>query len=423
MATPSTSLHERTQQRPNRTGLQAPDMRKPPELWPARAADAERTNVVSTRVAAPSDGACHNPPDSRERVAHRSLDAWALRALDGDHDYPTHYAALVAVAAHALARGWTRSTLWDRSEELARLQAQADRRTPSPRRLARTITNAWDYAERSRSRKSDPFTVRRAVNAAREHLGRARFTGRQNSLPLVMEAALDAADTQRTLTPSLAVRSLSVATGLGKSTVQRALTQLVELDYLQPAQTSDGESASTYRIRHTREVLLSGTHKVFPGGTEGLSQLPTPAQLAQSDAFAALGRSAARVAAALPELDGPTPKELAQHLGLSTYTVREALRELEAVGMAQRHKRGRAYAWTVRPEALTEEALQRVALDYGTDGTAARRVRTIEEQRSQWAKWQEQRRQARTLDAQRTHHYRETQRARRMHPSSVRAVA
>lgn len=378
---------------------------------------------MSTRVAAPCDGARHNPPDIAERVAPRNIEAWALRALDGEHEYPSHYSALVAVAAHALARGWTLSALWDNCEELARLQAHADKRTPSPRRLARTITNAWNYAQRSRSSKSDPFTVRRAVNAAREHLTQAKFTGRQNSLALVMEAALDAADTQRTLTPSLAVRSLEIATGLGKSTVARALARLVELDYLQPAQVSNGENASTYRIRHSREVLGSGTHKVFPSGTKGLSQLPTPTQLAQSDAFAALGRSAARVVAVLPELDGPTPKELAQHLGLSTYTVREVLRELEAVGFTQRHKRGRAYAWTVRPEAMTEEGLHRVALDYGTNGTATRRARRITEQRSQWSKWHEQRRKAQALASERTQQYRNTQRSRRLHPSSVRAVA
>lgn len=397
-------------------------MRKPPELWPARAAIAERTNVVSTRVAAPSDGACHNPPDSRGRVERRALSAWALRVLDGDHDYPKHYTALTAVAAHALARGWTRAELWEQCEELARLQAKADNRTPSPRRIARTIGNAWDYAERTRRAKSDPFTVRRGVNAAREHLARARFTGRQNSLALVMAATLDAADAQRTLTPSLAVRSLELATGLGKSTVARALGRLVELDYLQQVETSDGERASTYRVRHTVEVLGSGTQEVTPCGTEGLSHLATATELAQSDAFRALGRSAARVAAALPELDGPTPKELAQRLGLSPYTVREALRELEAVGMAQRHRQGRAYAWTLRPEALTEEALQRVALDYGTDGTAARRARCITEQRSQWAKWQQQRREARERHEQQQRERRELQRSRRLHPSQARAA-
>lgn len=378
---------------------------------------------MSTRVAAPSDGACHNPPENRRRVERRALDAWALRTLDGDHEYLRHYSALVAVAQHALARGWTRSELWDACEELARLQAKADKRSASTRRIARTITNAWDYAERTRKAKADPFTVRRAVNAAREHLARARFTGRQNSLALVMGAALDAAELQRTLAPSLAVRSLELATGLGKSTVARALGQLTALDFLQPVQTSDGEKASTYRIRHTEpNVWLSGTQEVFPGGTEGLSHLPTPQELAQSDAFLALGRSAARVAAALPELDGPTPKELAQRLGLSAYTVREALRQLEAVGIAQRHSQGRAYAWTVRPEALTEEALQRVALDYGTHGTQARRHARITEQRRYWTNWQQQRRQARERDAQHLQRSRELQRARSLHPSKARAA-
>lgn len=398
-------------------------MRKPPELWPARAADAERTNVVSTRIAAPSDGARHNPPETRRRVERRALNAWALRTLDGQHDYRKHYTALVAVAQHALARGWTRSELWDACEELARLQAKADKRTANPRRIARTITNAWDYAERTRTAKGDPFTVRRAVNAARERLARARFTGRQNSLALVMAAALDAADQQRTLTPSLALRSLEEATGVGKTTVARALTQLVALDFLQPAELSDGEKASTYRIRHTEpNVWLSGTQEVFPGGTEGLSHLPTATELAQSDAFAALGRSAARVAAVLPELDGLTPKELAQRLGLSAYTVREALRELEAVGIAQRHRQGRAYAWTLRPEALSEEALQRVALDYGTEGTRARRVARNTEQRRYWAHWQQQRKEAAQRHAEHLRQRRELERSRRLHPALVSAA-
>lgn len=378
---------------------------------------------MSTRIAAPSDGARHNPETIGPRVGRRNLDPWALNALDGRHDYPKHYSALVAVAAHALARGWTRSELWEDCENLARLQAKADKKTPSTRRLSRTITNAWNYAERTRKAVADPFTVRRAVNAAREHLRTAQFTGRQNSLALVMEAALDAADRQRTLTPSLAVRSLELATGLGKSTAQRALDKLVSLDFLQRVQSSDGERASTYRIRHTEpNVWLSGTQEVVPGGTEGLSHLPTATELAQSDAFLALGRSAARVAAVLPELDGLTPRELAERLGLSAYTVREALRKLEAVGITQRHKKGRAYAWTLRPEALTAEQLERVALDYGTHGTSARRAARIAEQRSHWCNWQQQRRQARERHAEQQRQRRGMERARRLHPSQVRAA-
>lgn len=355
---------------------------------------SQKELAVITSITAPSDGAQRNAETS-SRVSRRNLDAWALHALDGKHNYPTHYQAALAVASHALARGWHRAQLWEQLETLARIDAQEAKRSPSPRRLGRFINRAWDKAEQGRKTKTDPFSLRAALDAAREFLSGQKFTGRQNSLALVMEAALDAAQTQKTLTPSLAVRSLELSTGLGKSSVARALKKLEALDLLRQVSRSDGEKASTYRVLNTeRMVAQGGTLKVLPHGGKGLSHLGTATELAAHDAFRALGRSAARVGAALDALEGFTPQELAQRLGLSAKTVRKALRELEAVGLAYRQRQGRAYAWTARPDAATEEALQRIALGYGTHGTRARREATTAAQRERWAQWHTQKRHA-----------------------------
>lgn len=365
-----------------------------PPNFGQRGGQTQKEPVMKSIAAAPD--AAPDLPQSPQRVPRRGLDAWALAYLDGKHDKPTHYSALCAVAAHALARGWTRAELWEPCEPLARLSSvEDDKRPANSRRVSRKITKAWDYAQRTRKTQADPFTLRTALNAAREHLERSTFTGRQNSLALVMEAALVQAQTQKTLAPSLAVRSLELATGLGKSTVARALQRLVALGYLSLLAQSDGEKASTYRVRHTEPMVTqSGTHKVFPCGTKGLSHLGTATELAAQDAFRALGRSAARVAAALDALEAQTPAELAQRLGIAAKTARTALRELEAVGLAYRQRQGRGFAWTVRPELATEEALQRIALDYGTHGTRERREATTAAQRERWGQWQETRRKA-----------------------------
>jgi hypothetical protein len=79
--------------------------------------------------------------------------------------------------------------------------------------------------------------------------------------------------------------------------------------------------------------------------------------------------------------------------------------ELEAVGLAQRHKQSRGYAWTGRPELATPENLQRIALDVGTHGTQESRENTIREQRRYWEQWHATRKTARQQQqAQRTNH-------------------
>ena len=338
-------------------------------------------------------------PDATQQN-RRNLDPWALAALDGEHDYRTHYAAACAVASHARARGWHQMQLWDRFEGLARMEAQREKRTATPNRVNRFITNAWKLSDKP----GDPFTVRKGISAARDYAARARFTGRQHSLALVLEAVLDYATTQRTISPTVSVRSLELDTGLGKSTAARALQRLVSLDYLQPVTKSDGEHASTYRLRHT-DIAPSGTHKVLPGGTKGLSHLVTSTELARTDAFKWLGRAAARVLVILDDLDTVTPTELARTLGWHPRTVRAALMELEAVGLAQRHKQSRGYAWTGRPELATPENLQRIALDVGTHGTQESRENTIREQRRYWEQWHATRKTARQQQqAQRTNH-------------------
>jgi len=100
------------------------------------------------------------------------------------------------------------------------------------------------------------------------------------------------------------------------------------------------------------------------------------------------------VAAALDELEGQSPSELAQRLGIAAKTARAALRELEAAGLAYRQRRGRGFVWTVRLDVMTEETLTRIALDYGTHGTRERREATTAAQRERWHEWQQSKREA-----------------------------
>lgn len=351
------------------------------------------------------DVAHTNPGNSLPRVARRALDGWALAALDGKHDYPTPFAALCAVFAHAQARGWDLPELWDRAEKLARAQAQQDKRAPNYRRIGRTLGNAWKRAQQGRT-EGNPFTVRRGVQAARAQAEAARWNGRAGtSRVLTLLAVLDAADAQRTITPSLAVRSLSQATGLGLGTVHRALKALTAEGWLREVTKAEGDRASTYRVLRTSEDMArSGTQGLTPGGTEGLFHLVPPQDLAALDAFApaALGRTAARVLAALDALDTRTPRAVAERTGLNVATVRRALCALEAVGIAQRHRAGRGYVWTARLEVLTATA-ERIAADYGTKGRADRRAATYAAQRERWGTFVRQREKAL---AQARSHYR-----------------
>lgn len=341
-------------------------------------------------------------PDARGST-RRNLGTHYLAVLDGRHHYtrpsgkPDHYKAACAVAQHALSRGWNRDQLWEEFEQLARLAAQVEHKSPSRRFVTRFMRDAWDYAERTRTGR-DPFTLKRALDNAEAALEAARFTGRQSSLALVLAAVIQRGRQQKTLTPNCAIRSLEEDTGLGKSTVARALAELDRLDYLQKHAESDGETASAYRIQRTEESGRTGTLEVLPSGNEGLShfrQIATAPELAALDAFAyrALGRTAARVAAVLDELEGQSPKELAERLGIGRRTALDALRRLEAAGLAYCQRRGRGTAWTIRPDAFEELPL--VAAAYGTDGTGARRQAITTEQRRRWHEWKAQQREER----------------------------
>ena len=352
------------------------------------------------RIPVPPDIRPHSAQIAPQRVTRRNLDGWALAALDGRHDYRTPYAALCAVASHATARGWDSNSLWNRCEGLARAQCERDRRPAHDRRVSRIIGNAWTFAAK---RPGDPFTLARALDAARARAAAQTWNGRAGTgQMLTLGAVLDAAKAQRTLAPSLAVRSLSIATGLGKSTVHRALTALAAQGWLRQVSKATGDRASTYRILRTEalsstgtDTAPSGTQGLTPYGTEGLSHLVPPHELAALDAFApkALGRTAARVLASLDALSALTPSQVAAATGLSVPTVRRALCTLEAVGVVARTRSGRGFAWTRRLDVLEAER-DRIAHDYGTAGAAQRREATYSAQRERWSTYVRQKAEA-----------------------------
>ena len=296
--------------------------------------------------------------------------------MHGEHHYSRNWGALVAVALAHKNSGRTRLQFVHAAGALAQLVALDDKR---PGREARYLHRAWDQAE---AMPPAAFVgaekVTAAVQAVRARGDADRWSGQAgNSTRAALEAVLAVCEQARTLSPLLAVRTVAELAGVGKSTAGRALERLLERGYLVRVKGPRYDRAATYRLVTPAEL----GHTLPPDGVESVSHLRTPEPPAlltylQSDAFhaRALGRTAARVLAFLDELEPVTTAALAERLGLTARTVRQALDRLEAVGAVQRHQAGKALAWTGRPDQLDH---QEVAEAYDTRGRLQARVETF----------------------------------------------
>lgn len=332
---------------------------------------------------------CNPLPIGRDsvQVSRSSLPAWAVDALHGEHTYARNIGALAAVALAYCNAGRSKHEFVHQAAGLAQLVSLDDKR---PGRDARYLHRAWDFAQ-VRAQVPAEFRgqeVRQAVQAARERAELDRWAGQAgNSTRAVLEAVLVIAQERSTSTPALAVRTVAEHAGVGKSTAARGLARLVERGYLALVKVAHYDQAATYRLSADSDVV--GT-RTTPYGEGSVSQLFPfePSRLAQyfaSDAFAPgspLGRTAARVLDALDELTELTPAQLSERLGLSTRCIRAALDRLEAVGVAQRHRAGRGWAWTGRHDELDA---QEISDAYGTTGTLARRADAFRAERNWYA--------------------------------------
>lgn len=323
------------------------------------------------------------------QVSRSSLPAWAVDALHGEHRYRRNWNALLASALAHHNAGRSKHEFIHAGEALARLCAEEDKRWS--RSSSHYLHRAWSKAEK-RAQVPVQFRgqqeVRQAVQAARERAELDRWAGQAgNSTRAVLEAVLVIAQERSTSTPALAVRTVAEHAGVGKSTAARGLARLVERGYLALVKVAHYDQAATYRLSADSDV---GGTRTAPYGEESVSQLFPfePSRLAQyfaSDAFAPgspLGRTAARVLDALDELTELTPAQLSERLGLSTRCIRAALDRLEAVGVAQRHRAGRGWAWTGRHDELDA---QEISDAYGTTGTLARRADAFRAERNWYA--------------------------------------
>jgi DNA-binding MarR family transcriptional regulator len=341
----------------------------------------------------------HPPADTPQ--LHRNLDSRWHAVLDGRHEYLSDHAALTALALAAIAARWTFTEweLWVTADPLRGLTAtyvlreekrkgRSAPRSDSRRRrlLARTWQAATDYAQ-DRPAFADPFAVRAWVTDLRRLSYSDAWGGQAgNSDRLTLDALLDLAGVQRSTLVTASARDLADATGIGRTTVSRALKRLARRGYLSTAQESRGEDASRYQLRRPNRYL-GGTPSLPDKGDD--PRVP-PTTLSRSDAFAprALGRSAARVLAALDPLQDLTAAEVAQGLGLTPRTVRKALDALLAAGLVVRLRRdGRTWSWAARDDLDLDVTLAEVAEAYGTTGTAERRLQAHDLQREGWRAW------------------------------------
>lgn len=327
----------------------------------------------------------------------RNLDARWHAVLDGRHDYETDHAALAALATAAVNAGWTRHEweIWvteDNQRGLTRSYILRHTRkgrefTRSAHSMRGLLRRVWDKAEEFAQDSpafTDEFAVRRWVEALRSLSHRDSWGGQAgNSDRLILDALLDTAARQRTTVVTASVRDLSEATGIGRTTVSRALKRLAERGYVSVAQESRGDHAHRYRLSRPKRYL-GGTPSLPDRGVD--PHVP-PVHLSRLDAFApaALGRTAARVLAALDPVELLTAVEVANALGVTPRTVRRALDRLLAVGAVVRLPRdGRSSVWAAR---LDDVDWEEVAEAYGTSGIAERRLAEHERNRQGWAVW------------------------------------
>lgn len=349
-----------------------------------------------TTITLGRDIARDDPPISDRR----NLDSRWHAVLDGRHPYADDHAALCALAGAAVAAGWAFAEweAWVTADPRRGLTASYVLREKrrgrevlrSDYRRRRLLSRAWQAAEdlaQDRPAFADPLQVRAWVEDLRRQSYADAWGGQAgNSDRLVLDGLLDLALSQRTTVVTASVRDLQARTGVTRTTVSRALDRLGRRGYLTKAQEARGEEANRYQLRKPNRYL-GGTPSLPHRGDD--PRVP-PTTLSRSDAFAprALGRSAARVLAALDPLETRTPAEIAAGLGLSPRTVRKALDALLAVGLVVRLRRdGRSWAWACRDDLDLDATLAEIAEAYGTAGTAERRLAEADAQREAWRSW------------------------------------
>lgn len=330
----------------------------------------------------------------------RNLDARWHAVLDGRHTYRDDHAALCALAGAAVAAGWAfyEWEAWVTADSRRGLTAAYVLREKrrgrevlrSDHRRRRLLTRVWQAAEdlaQDRPAFADPLAVRRWVEDLRRLADRHPWPGQAgNSNRLVLDALLDLALAQRTTVVTASVRAIEAQSGVTRTTASRALKRLTDRGWLSRAQEGRGEEANRYQLRRPN-VGQSGTPSLPHRGDDPRVPL---CRLSALDAFApgALGRSAARVLAALDPVETSTAANLAAALGLSRRTVYRCLDALLAAGVVVRVALdGRTAGWAVREELDLDGLLAEVADAYGTTGTAQRRLDAHDREREGWRGW------------------------------------
>lgn len=334
------------------------------------------------RINTPAHGLHTNRPDRPPRVGPRPLPGRTVDALQLEHGKPRHSHALQSVALSMVNAGCTEQDFLERGFPLARAAAEQDShgRTPSTANVRRSMGRAWGKAQ-ARAQASpavhDAFTVRRTIAQAQALADCTPWGGQAgNGNRAVLAAVLAIAEREDSLLLALSVRRVAEEAGVGTGTAARVLERLTRLGWLVKVEAAREDRATRYRL-----TVPQAPEQAETGQAEAGLSAVSLAELVAHDAFApaALGRTAARVLAALDDMQWQSPADLARRLGLRARTIGRALEALEAVGLAYRQARGRGSVWVARPEQL--EALDDIAADLGTAGRAAGRALAHERQR------------------------------------------
>lgn len=209
-----------------------------------------------------------------------------------------------------------------------------------------------------------------------------RFTGRTATRDrLVLEAIHQIALKYNTVIPALAERTLAEKTGISKATCNRALKALTQAGWLRLHCPSDGTRAARYRLTTPKRPQMSQyLPQVEPLRGSG-SSVVTPHQeaveVANSDVFRSLGRSALVLYVTLQVTTGQAPKDLVVTSGMARQTVTKWLKVLVDEGLAFKDTDG---------YKRVEVDLEAVAEDMGVTGKSASvRAQHVLE-REMWAK-------------------------------------
>jgi DNA-binding MarR family transcriptional regulator len=316
----------------------------------------------------------------------RSLRPVHTDALAGDYrPFGTPWTAMASTALAARCAGWNIEQWHVSGQALARELCAEHRKTRG--RETYYLNRAWhraaEYAA-DHPHRSDHLAIRRRLVGLERAADASPFGGRTGNADRLALAAVHALADERRSTSglALAIRDVAARSGLTVRTAARALHRLVQRGWLENRTiTGDPTHAATYDLTAPAgvEIDLADEETDEPRHPDALGLL----DLATHDAFhpMALGRTAARVMAVLPVLEGHTAAETAQRLGLHPTTVRRALERLEATGAAWRVRRGRCWTWTARPDALDLDAIADAS---GTTGRLAARAEQIRRERDNW---------------------------------------